>query len=128
MKDIKLAVIGSTGMVGNQVLKVLEERNLPISEYIFYASSRSAGKTIAFMGKDYTIKELSPENVEPGIHFALFAAGSDISKEYIPIFKQNGTIIIDKSSLFRMDKDVPLIVPEVNPEEIRKTSRSNCNS
>jgi len=119
MKKYKLAIIGATGMVGEQALKILEERKLPISEYIFYASARSAGKKLLFMNKEYTITELSEENIDPTITFALFAAGSDISKKYIPIFKENGTIVIDKSSLFRMDEDVPLIVPEVNPEEIK---------
>ncbi|MCL2383086.1 MAG: aspartate-semialdehyde dehydrogenase [Oscillospiraceae bacterium] len=118
MKNFKLAVVGATGMVGNQTLEVLEERKLPISEYVFYASSRSAGKKVTFMGKEHTIRELSKDNIDPSIDFALFAAGSDISKEYIPIFKENGSVIIDKSSLFRMDKDVPLVVPEVNPEEV----------
>ncbi|MCL2354578.1 MAG: aspartate-semialdehyde dehydrogenase [Oscillospiraceae bacterium] len=118
MKTYKLAVVGATGMVGAQTLKVLEERNLPISEYIFYASSRSAGKKIIFMGNEHTIVELSEENIDSTINFALFAAGSDISQKYIPIFKEKGCIVIDKSSLFRMDEEVPLIVPEVNPEEI----------
>ncbi|MCL2342188.1 MAG: aspartate-semialdehyde dehydrogenase [Firmicutes bacterium] len=122
MRKYKLAVVGATGVVGKTCQKVLAEKKLPISEYVFFASSRSAGKEIDFLGKKYTIIELKKENIAKDFDFALFAAGSDVSKEYIPIFRGNGCICIDKSSLFRMDPEVPLVVPEVNPEEIAKNT------
>ena len=109
-------------MVGRKSLEVLAERNLPVTEYVFFASARSAGKEIDFLGKKHTIVELSKENISNDFDYALFSAGSDISLEYIPIFKETGCVAIDKSSLFRMDENVPLVVPEVNPEEIFKNN------
>ena len=132
MKDHKLAVVGATGMVGKTCLKVLQEKKLPISEYVFFASSRSAGKEIDFLGKKYTIIELKKENIAKDFDFALFAAGSHVSFEYIPMFRDNRCTVIDKSSLFRMEPDVPLVVPEVNPEEIAENkgliATPNCTT
>lgn len=114
----KLAIVGASGLVGNTVLKVLEERNLPISEYVLFASSRSANKKIDFLGEQYIIKELTENSFDEGFDFAIFAAGGEISQKYAPIAASKGCIVIDNSSAFRMDKDVPLVVPEINPEDI----------
>ena len=117
-RKYKLAIVGASGLVGNTVLKVLEERNLPVSEYVLFASSRSANKKINFLGEQYIIKELTESSFDEGFDFAIFAAGGDISQKYAPIAASKGCIVIDNSSAFRMDKDVPLVVPEINPEDI----------
>ncbi len=115
MKKYNVAVVGATGMVGNMFLKVLEERQLPVENYYLFASAKSAGKVVKFMGKDHTVIELKPENiVDKDIDFALFSAGGGVSKEYAPIFAEHGAIVVDNSSQWRMDPNVPLVVPEVN--------------
>ena len=118
MKKFKFAVVGATGMVGSTFLKVLEERKLPIEEIYFFASSRSAGKTITFLGKDYIVEELTEHSFDRGIDIALFSAGGGTSKTYAPIAAQKGCVVIDNSSAWRMEPDVPLVVPEVNPRDI----------
>ncbi|MBR3697090.1 MAG: aspartate-semialdehyde dehydrogenase [Clostridia bacterium] len=132
MKKIKLAIVGATGLVGRTVLKVLEEYNLPISEYVFFASSRSSGTTIKFKGKDFIVRELKDDSFKEGFDYAIFSAGGDTSKHFSPIATSNGCIVIDNSSAFRMDDDVPLIVPEVNPEEIKNNhgiiANPNCST
>lgn len=132
MKKIKLAVVGATGLVGRTALKVLEEYNLPISEYVFFASSRSAGSTLNFQGKDYTVRELKDDSFDEGFDYAIFSAGGDTSKHFSPIAASKGCIVVDNSSAFRMDKNVPLIVPEVNPEEIKNNhgiiANPNCST
>lgn len=118
MKRYNVAIVGATGMVGRMFLKVLEERQLPVDNYYLYASQKSAGKTVDFMGKPHTVLELKPENVlDKKLDFALFSAGGSVSKEYAPIFASTGCIVVDNSSQWRMDENVPLIVPEVNGEE-----------
>ena len=118
MKKYVMAVVGATGMVGSKFLKVLEERNLPVSEYYLFASAKSAGKQIDFMGKKHTVIELNSENIKgKGIEIALFSAGGSVSKEFAPRFAEMGAIVIDNSSQWRMYDDVPLVVPEVNGEE-----------
>ena len=122
MKKFNVAVVGATGMVGNKFLQVLEERNLPVDNYYLFASARSAGKQIDFMGKPHTVIELTPENVramEGKIDFALFSAGGSVSKEFAPIFVEIGATVVDNSSQWRMDENVPLVVPEVNPEDVK---------
>lgn len=115
----KLAVVGATGLVGRTVLKVLEEKNLPINEYVLFSSKKSAGSTIHFLGKDYLVKELTEDSfIEDRFSYAIFCAGGAISLKFAPIASSNGCIVIDNSSAFRMNKDVPLVVPEVNPEDI----------
>lgn len=114
----KIAIVGATGLVGRTFLKVLEERNFPIGEIKFYASARSAGTGIIFKNKEYKIIELKEENIER-FDFALFSAGGSISKEFAPIFAKNGTVVIDNSSAWRMDENCPLVVPEVNPEDLK---------
>lgn len=118
MKKFKIAVVGATGMVGRTFVKVLEERKLPIEEIYFFASSKSAGKTITFLGKDYIVEELTESSFDRGIDIALFSAGAGTSKTYAPIAAQKGCVVIDNSSAWRMDPEVPLVVPEVNPQDI----------
>ena len=120
MKDYKLAVVGATGVVGRMMLKVLEEENLPINEYKLFASKNSAGSTIKFMNKDYIVNELTENSFDEGFDFALFSAGATTAKKFAPIASSKGCIVIDNSSAFRMDENVPLVVPEVNPEDIEK--------
>src|SRR5574344_1251438 len=117
-KNINFALVGATGLVGRTVIKVLEEFNLPISNYSFFASKKSAGKKITFLNNSYLINELTPSSFDSNFDFAIFCAGGTISKEYAPIANSNGCIVIDNSSAFRMDYDVPLVVPEVNSNSI----------
>lgn len=120
MKKYNVAVVGATGMVGNKFLEVLAERNLPVENYYLYASAKSAGKVIDFMGKPHTVIELTKENVvDKKIDIALFSAGASVSKEFAPIFASIGATVVDNSSCWRMDENVPLVVPEVNPEDVR---------
>lgn len=132
MKKFKLAVVGATGVVGRAVLKILEEKKLPISEYSFFASKKSAGSKLNFLGKEYIVKELNENSFDEGFDFAIFSAGGDTAKKYAPIAALHGCIVVDNSSAFRMDKDVPLVVPEVNPEEIKKNkgiiANPNCST
>ena len=115
MKEYNIAVVGATGMVGNKFLEVLTERKLPVKNYYHYASAKSAGKVINFMGKDHTVLELKEENIiGKDIDYALFSAGGGTSKEFAPIFAKHGITVIDNSSQWRMDPTVPLVVPEVN--------------
>ena len=118
MKKINLAVVGATGMVGRTFLKVLEERNLPIDNFYVMASKRSAGKTLTFQGKDYIVEELTEHSFDKPIDIALFSAGGGTSKTFAPIAAAHGCVVIDNSAQWRMDPTVPLVVPEVNPEDI----------
>ncbi len=118
MKKYNVAIVGATGLVGQTFLKVLEERNFPVEKLYLYASAKSAGKTVNFVGKDYTVIELKDENIKDDIDVALFSAGGNMSKEYAPKFKAKGAIVIDNSSAWRMEKDIPLVVPEANPEAL----------
>ena len=131
-KKYKLAIVGATGLVGRKVLEVLEEFNLPIDEYVLFASSKSAGQKINFMNKEYIVQELNENSFDNGFDFAIFSAGGDTSKHFSPIAASKGCIVIDNSSAFRMDKNVPLIVPEVNPEEIKShhgiIANPNCST
>lgn len=132
MKKIKLALVGATGLVGRTAIKVLEEKNLPIDEYIFFASAKSAGSKVELLGKEYVVQELTEESFNDHIDYAIFCAGGEVSKKYAPLAASKGTIVIDNSSAFRMDKDVPLVVPEVNPEDIEKhhgiIANPNCST
>lgn len=131
-KEYKLAIVGATGLVGRTALKILEEENLPISEYCLFASAKSAGKKIEFMGDTYTIKELNEHSFDEKFDFAIFSAGGETAKKFAPIAASKGCIVIDNSSAFRMDSQVPLVVPEVNPEEIRNNkgiiANPNCST
>ena len=132
MKKFKLAVVGATGVVGRAAIKILEEKNLPISEYTLFASKKSAGSKIQFSGKEYIVKELNENSFDEEFDFAIFSAGADTAKKYAPIAAEHGCIVVDNSSAFRMDKDIPLVVPEVNPEEIKKNkgiiANPNCST
>ena len=122
MKKFNVAVVGATGMVGGKFLEVLEERNLPVENYYLFASAKSAGKKINFAGKEHTVIELTNENVsalDGKIDFALFSAGAGVSKEFAPLFVKAGAIVVDNSSQWRMYDDVHLVVPEVNPEDVK---------
>lgn len=112
-----IAIVGATGMVGNKMLEVLAERNFPIHHLYLFASSRSAGKEVEYQGKKYTIEELKESSFDRHIDIALFSAGGSISQKFAPIAASRGVIAVDNSSAFRMDPEVPLIVPEVNPED-----------
>lgn len=119
MKKVNLAVVGATGMVGRTFIKVLEERNLPIENIYFFSSKRSAGSTITFNGKDYTVEELTETSFDRGIDIALFSAGGSTSEKFSPIAASKGCIVVDNSSAWRMDPTVPLVVPEVNTQDIK---------
>ncbi|MCQ2358876.1 MAG: aspartate-semialdehyde dehydrogenase [Phascolarctobacterium sp.] len=116
MKKYNVAILGATGAVGGEFLRLIEERNFPFNELRLLASKRSAGTKIELMGKTYTVEEATKDSFE-GIDIALFAGGS-ISKEFAPYAVEAGAVVIDNSSTFRMDPEVPLVVPEVNPEDI----------
>ena len=132
MKKYKLALVGATGLVGRKALQVLEEFNLPISEYAFFCSSRSAGQKIKFMGKEYITRELKEDSFDEGFDFAIFSAGGDTSKKFSPIAASKGCIVVDNSSAFRMDPTVPLVVPEVNMDSAFKNhgiiANPNCST
>ncbi len=132
MKEYKIAVVGATGVVGEMMRRVLEEKKLPIYEYAFFASKKSAGKKITFMNSEYEIKELKEDSFDEKFDFALFSAGGETSKKYSPIAASKGCIVIDNSSTFRMDENVPLIVPEVNIEDVKKhngiIANPNCST
>lgn len=126
-----VAVVGATGVVGTEMLRVLEERKFPVERILPLASSRSAGGEVSFAGEGLLVKLLTKESFE-GIDLALFSAGSEISREYAPIAVQAGAVVIDNSSAWRMEKDVPLVVPEVNPGDIAKhrgiIANPNCST
>ena len=132
MKTYKFALVGATGLVGRTAIKVLEEYNLPISEIAFFASERSAGSKIKFNGKDYTVRELVDTSFDEGFDFAIFSAGSDVAKHFAPIAVSKGCVVVDNSSAFRMEDNIPLVVPEVNSEEIKNNhgiiANPNCST
>ena len=129
--SINVAVVGATGAVGQEFLTVLAERNFPIKNLKLLASTRSAGKTVSFKGQDYTIEELTKDSFK-GVQIALFSAGGSISKEFAPAAVAAGAIVVDNSSAFRMKEGIPLVVPEVNPEQIQKhaglIANPNCST
>ena len=130
---IKCAIVGATGLVGSMFLRVLEEKKLPIDKYVLFASKKSSGKIVKFMDKTYEVKELTKTSFEDErFDFALFSAGSKISEEYALEAVKNGCIVIDNSSYFRMNENVPLVVPEVNYDMIFKhkgiIANPNCST
>ncbi len=132
MKEYKFALVGATGVVGRIARSVLEEKKLPISEYVFFASSKSAGTEIEFMGKKYIVRELKEDSFDEGFDFAVFSAGGETSKKFSPIAASKGCVVVDNSSAFRMNPEVPLVVPEVNPEIIKENkgiiANPNCST
>ncbi len=117
MRTYRVAVVGATGAVGNEMISILEERNFPVGELILLASERSLGKELEFKGKSYPVQVLT-ENSFGGIEIALFSAGGSISQKFAPIAARAGCVVIDNTAAFRFEADIPLVVPEVNPEKI----------
>ncbi|NOR74091.1 MAG: aspartate-semialdehyde dehydrogenase [Draconibacterium sp.] len=130
---MKVAIVGVSGAVGQEFLKVLAERNFPMEELVIFGSARSAGKKYNFKGKSLTVKELKYGDDFKDIDIALTSAGASISKEYVSTITKYGTIMIDNSSAFRYDDDVPLVVPEVNASDAKNRPRNiianpNCST
>ena len=125
------AIVGATGAVGEEVLKVLEQRNFPIGKLVLLASKRSAGKSVTFRGKEIPVEELTEESFN-GVDMAIFSAGGSISLKFAPIAVKAGCVVIDNSSAFRMDDNVPLVVPEINAGDIKKhkgiIANPNCTT
>ncbi len=130
-KQYSVAILGATGVVGSELLKVLEERNFPVGKLLPLASSRTAGSTVTFKGKEYKVELATPEAFE-GIQIGLFSAGASISEKFAPEAAKRGTVVIDNTSHFRMDPNVPLVVPEVNPQAIKRhkgiIANPNCST
>jgi aspartate-semialdehyde dehydrogenase len=116
MKKYNVAVVGATGVVGRKMMQVLEERKIPVENFYPMASKNSAGSAVAFNGKTWTVEELTEHSFDKDIDFALFSAGGSTSTKFAPIAAEHGVVVIDNSSAWRMDKDVPLVVPEVNAQ------------
>ena len=120
------------GLVGRTVLRVLEEKNFKNVSYVLFSSSKSANTKISFLNKKYVVQELQEDSFDKHFDYAIFCAGGTVSEKYAPIAVNKGCVVIDNSSVFRMDNDVPLVVPEVNPEDIRKNNRiisnPNCST
>ncbi|MBC6002496.1 MAG: aspartate-semialdehyde dehydrogenase [Paeniclostridium sordellii] len=132
MKKVNVAIVGATGMVGRTFLKVLEERNFPIDNLYLFSSARSAGSKVEFKGKEYTVEELNENSFDRDIQIALFSAGGSISEKYAPIAASKGVVVVDNSSAWRMDENVPLVVPEVNPDAVKEhkgiIANPNCST
>ena len=131
-KNYKVAVVGATGVVGRTALKVLEEKNFPNVSYILFSSEKSAGTKVNFLNKEYIVYELKESSFDLNFDYAIFCAGGSTSEKYIPIAVENGCVVIDNSSFYRMHPEVPLVVPEVNPEDIFKNkgiiANPNCST
>ena len=130
---MKIAIVGVSGAVGQEFLRVLDQQNFPFDELVLFGSSRSAGRTYTFRGKDYVVKELCHNDDFKGIDFAFVSAGASTSKEFAETITKYGTLMIDNSSAFRMDEDVPLVVPEVNGDDAFNAPRNiianpNCTT
>ena len=131
MKGYRVAIVGATGLVGQEFIKVLEQRSFPIESIQFLASDRSAGRKLFFSHREIEVKETAPELFKD-IDIALFSAGAEVSRYFSPIAAQSGAVIVDNSAAFRMDPRVPLVVPEINPEDIRRhrgiIANPNCST
>jgi len=130
-KNLHVAIVGATGAVGIEMIKTLEKRNFPVGELTLLASARSVGKKLPFRGSDIAIKELRADSFA-GVDVALFSAGGSISKEFAPHAVKAGAVVVDNSSFFRMDPDVPLVVPEINGVDVKKhkgiIANPNCTT
>ncbi|WP_127580716.1 aspartate-semialdehyde dehydrogenase [Paenibacillus koleovorans] len=130
-KRFNVAVVGATGAVGEQIIRLLEERSFPIQELKLLSSARSAGKTIPFRGQDLIVQEATPDSFR-GVEIALFSAGGDVSRRLVPHAVEHGAICIDNTSAFRMDPETPLVVPEVNVDKINEhrgvIANPNCST
>ena len=131
MKTYTVAVLGATGAVGQEMIKILEERNFPVGKLVPLASARSAGKTLRFRGEDVVIREAENEAFR-GVDIVLGAAENDIAKKFAPAIVAAGATFVDNSSAFRLDPKVPLVVPEINPEDVKWhsgiISNPNCST
>ena len=131
MKQYKVAILGATGAVGREMMKVLAERDFPVSELHLLASARSAGEVLSWKGRDITV-EVACDEAFAGMDIVLGAAENDIAKRFAPAIVRAGAVFVDNSSAFRMDPDVPLVVPEINPEDVKKhkgiIANPNCTT
>ena len=131
MKGYSVAIVGATGLVGQEFIKVLEQRNFPITSIRLLASDRSAGRKLFVNQQEIRVEETAPESFEE-VDIALFSAGAEVSRYFSPIAAQSGAVVIDNSSAFRMVPEVPLVVPEVNPEDIKHhrgiIANPNCST
>ena len=129
MKDLKVGILGATGAVGRQMLTVLEERQFPVEELRLFAGSRSKGSRISCFGKEWLVEETDPERFR-GLDLLLGAAENDIAMKYLPLAAEMGVQVVDNSSAYRLDPEVPLVIPEINPEDVRLTkgiiANPNC--
>ena len=130
-KSFRVAIVGATGAVGEELLRVLERRSFPVERLLPLCSGRSAGKRVSFRGEEIAAEELSAKSFA-GIDLAFFSAGGNISREYGPVARKAGAVVIDNSSVFRMDADVPLVIPEINGEDVREhqglIANPNCTT
>ncbi len=131
MKKVKVAILGATGAVGREMMKILEERNFPVEELHLLASPRSVGQKVAFRGQELTV-ELACEEAFEGMDIVLGAAENDIAERFAPAIVKSGAVFVDNSSAFRLDPNVPLVVPEINPEDVKNhkgiISNPNCTT
>lgn len=127
MKEYRVAVVGATGAVGQEMIKLLELRKFPVKSLRLLASSRSVGKKSKFGDSDIAVEELKKDAIPDDLDIALFSAGATVSKEYAPLFAQKGIFVIDNSSAWRMDPAIPLVVPEVNPQDLSKNKKLIAN-
>lgn len=132
LNKVNIGIVGATGMVGRTFLKVMEERNFPVDNLYLFASEKSKGQKLVFNDKEYEVEELNEKSFDKPLDILLFSAGGEISKKYAPIAKSKGIVVVDNSSAWRMDENVPLVVPEVNPEDIKWNkgiiSNPNCST
>ena len=126
MKKYKVGVVGATGAVGREMIKMLETRSFPVEQVRFLASERSAGKKLSFLGKEVIVEQLIAGSGK-GLDIALFSAGGAVSKEFAPDFAKEGCFVIDNSSAWRMEKEYPLVVPEVNPGDLNREKKLIAN-
>jgi len=131
MKKYRVAIVGATGLVGQEFIRVLEQRHFPMSSIRLYASDRSVGKRLKVNNQEIEVKKTAPDSFE-GIDIALFSAGADISRQFSPLAARAGATVVDNSAAFRMEPDVPLVVPEVNPEDVKDhrgiIANPNCST
>lgn len=131
MKEYHIAIVGATGAVGNELLRVLERRNFPVASLRPISSARSAGKSVAFGGALREVEELTEHSFD-NVELAFFSAGSDVSRQWVPVARENGAVVIDNSSIFRMEPDVPLVIPEINGDDVRQhrglIANPNCTT
>lgn len=131
MSEYHTAIVGATGLVGQEFIKILEQRDFPMASIHLLASDRSAGKKMFVNHREIEVEEITPDSFDP-VDIALFSAGGEVSKHYAPIAASRGTVVVDNSSAFRMEPDVPLVVPEVNPEDLEHhqgiVANPNCST